>query len=215
MPTNEYDPTRQRILAAARANLRRFGVNKVTVVDIARDLGMSHSNVYRFFRTKTEILDAVVDEWLSEEDVLLGELSGGSGPAGERLEFLIVALLARKRRKREEDAELNALYYHILAERPAALARYDTAVYTAFERIIVDGVQTGEFAIRDVPTAIHIVRDATAAFFDPKYAERTGHLPEDGARDVIRTLVAGFANREHPPALGHRAITPSNDEQSG
>src|SRR5262245_44422694 len=102
--TVEDDPTRRRILAAARANLRRFGAGKATVVDIARDLGMSHSNVYRFFRTKAEILDAVVEEWLAAEEALLADLSSAPGPAGERLERLILTLLARKHQRRAEDA---------------------------------------------------------------------------------------------------------------
>jgi AcrR family transcriptional regulator len=203
---NDEDPTRRRILAAAQANLRRFGVDKVTVVDIARDLGMSHSNIYRFFRTKAEILDAVVDEWLSEEDALLTKLSGGDGPAGERLERLVQTLLARKRMKREEDAELNALYYRILAERPAALARYDAAVFAAYERVIADGVRSGEFSIHSIAAAVRIVRNAIAVFFDPAYVRRTGEQPEERARDVIRVLIAGFTNREHPPQISEPTI---------
>jgi AcrR family transcriptional regulator len=195
-------PTRRRILEAAKANLRRFGADKVTVVDIARDLGMSHSNVYRYFRTKAEILDAVVEEWLAEEEALLGRLSAGPGLAGERLERLILALLARKRINRTEDAELFGLYHRILAERPAALARYDAAQFAAVERIIADGVQTGEFAIREIPAAVRVVRHAIHTFFDPAFARKSGASAEEGARDVVRALAAGFANREHPPDLG-------------
>jgi AcrR family transcriptional regulator len=198
----DHDATQRRIIDAARANLRRFGASKVTVVDIARDLGMSHSNVYRFFRSKAEILDAVVEDWLQEEQELLAELSGRPGSAAERLEQLVVALLERKRRKRTEDAELLALYHYILAERPAALARYDATVFAAFERIIAGGVQSGEFAVHDVPVAVRVVRHAVHAFFDPAFGQQTDESAEDAARAVVRVLAAGFANRAHPPALG-------------
>ncbi len=199
--TRSDNPTRQRILEAARANLRRFGADKVTVVDIARDLGMSHSNVYRFFRTKTEILDAVIEEWLVEEEAQLSDLSESTGRAGERLEHFVIAMLARKRKKRTEDAELSGLYYRILAERPTAMARYDGVVFAAFKRIIVDGITTGEFAIEDASAAVRVVRYALGVFFDPSFEKGAGITAEEGARDVIRALVAGFANRAQPPAL--------------
>jgi AcrR family transcriptional regulator len=196
------DPTRRRILAAAKENLRRFGAGKVTVVDIARNLGMSHSNVYRFFRTKVEILDAVIEEWLTEEEAQFGEMAWRGGTASERLEGLTIALLERKRRKREQDAELLAHYYRVLNDRPEALARYDGALAAAFTRVVADGVQSGEFAVGDINRAVRVIRHAIGVFFDPEYERQNGESPEAGARDVIRALAAGFTNRAAPPKFG-------------
>jgi AcrR family transcriptional regulator len=53
-----------RILAAAEAVLRRHGVEKTNVVDIARALGISHTNIYRHFPSKKALLDAVAVRWL-------------------------------------------------------------------------------------------------------------------------------------------------------
>jgi AcrR family transcriptional regulator len=203
-PTAEEAATRLRILKAAKANLRRFGAGKTTVVDIARDLGMSHSNVYRFFRTKAEILDAVVEEWLADEDLLLAELAARPGTAGARIEGLLLALLARKLAKRDDDAELAELYHRILAERPAAMARHTAAVLAAFERIIAAGVRDGEFAPLDTAVTARVLGHATSLFFTPEFL-RLAAIPDGPhkawARDVIRTVVAGFGNRESPPIL--------------
>ena len=196
---------RRRILDAAKANLRRYGAGKTTVVDIARDLGMSHSNVYRFFRTKVELLDAVVDEWLTEEESFLAEMAGRDGSAGERLELLWVTLLERKRRTRAEDAELVERYYRILEERPEAVARYVAVSHGAYERIIADGVRAGEFAPLDVPEAARVVWYATRALVEPTFlyvAAPAWPTNEAHARNLIRALVAGFANRITPPVLG-------------
>ena len=43
----------------------------MTGADIARAMGMSHANVYRFFKTKAEILDAIVDDWLSKVETFV------------------------------------------------------------------------------------------------------------------------------------------------
>ena len=203
-PTTEEEATRLRILKAAKAHLLRYGAAKTTVVDIARDLGMSHSNVYRFFRTKAEILDAVVEGWLVGEEVALAELAAGGDPAGERLERLLLAQFARKRAKHAADAELADLYQRILAERPAAVARHTAAVLGVFERIIADGMRDGAFAPLDAPVAARVVYDATGSFFAPETLrgdELAARAAAASLRAVIRTLVAGFANRATPPAL--------------
>ncbi len=60
MPPNERD-IRQAIIEAAERLYRKYGSQKITVSDIARDLHMSPANVYRFFTSKSEINKAV---WL-------------------------------------------------------------------------------------------------------------------------------------------------------
>ena len=39
--------------------------DKVAVVDVARALGMSHANVYRFFDSKVALRSAIVERWLA------------------------------------------------------------------------------------------------------------------------------------------------------
>ncbi|MBW8856399.1 MAG: helix-turn-helix transcriptional regulator, partial [Bradyrhizobium sp.] len=63
-PEGRAADTRERILTAAEELLRRHGLAKATVVDVARALEMSHANVYRHFASKTELQDAVAHRWL-------------------------------------------------------------------------------------------------------------------------------------------------------
>ncbi len=47
---------KERILQTTEKLLRRFGASKLSVVDVAREIGMSHGNVYRFFDSKSVLL---------------------------------------------------------------------------------------------------------------------------------------------------------------
>ena len=51
--------TAEQVLVAAEDVLRRYGPAKATVVDVARELGVSHGSVYRHFPSKTALRDAV------------------------------------------------------------------------------------------------------------------------------------------------------------
>ena len=68
MPSTSPTLTAERILEATEEVLRRHGPAKATVVDVARALGVSHGSVYRHFRTKAALREAVTKRWLNELD---------------------------------------------------------------------------------------------------------------------------------------------------
>jgi AcrR family transcriptional regulator len=56
--------TAERILEASEDVLRRYGPAKANVIDVARELGVSHGSVYRHFPSKAALRDAVAERWL-------------------------------------------------------------------------------------------------------------------------------------------------------
>ena len=51
--------TPERILEATEEVLRRYGLAKATVVDVARALDVSHGSVYRHFPSKASLREAL------------------------------------------------------------------------------------------------------------------------------------------------------------
>jgi AcrR family transcriptional regulator len=66
---SQLDPVRQenvdRILDAAERLFKHYGYSKTNVADIAKDLGMSPANIYRFFSSKAEIHKALANRMLA------------------------------------------------------------------------------------------------------------------------------------------------------
>jgi AcrR family transcriptional regulator len=56
--------TPERILEVTEDVLRRYGLAKATVVDVARALDVSHGSVYRHFPSKASLRQAVAKRWL-------------------------------------------------------------------------------------------------------------------------------------------------------
>ena len=73
--------TAEKILDAARDQVRRFGEAKTNVVDIARALGTSHTTIYRRFRSKAEVFDAIVGEAMRDEEELARTFVDSEGAA--------------------------------------------------------------------------------------------------------------------------------------
>ena len=73
--------TPERILEATEEVLRRYGLAKATVVDVARALDVSHGSVYRHFPSKASLREAVARRWLDRANAPLQKVAESTGPA--------------------------------------------------------------------------------------------------------------------------------------
>jgi AcrR family transcriptional regulator len=186
--------TRSQILQSAEALLRRYGNDKLTVVDIARSLNMSHANVYRFFKTKSHILDAIIDEWLTKIEQFVEEIAHRPISASARIEAVVLELHRKRKQKLQQDAEVFETYRHIVEIRPDAAARRREKILQVFQRLIEEGIESGEFAGVDSLKAATVLKDATSLFLHPLLISTTLNQETDArARDVVRFILAGFS----------------------
>ncbi|MFE7901277.1 TetR family transcriptional regulator [Streptomyces sp. NPDC057424] len=192
-PTSET-LTAERILEATEEVLRRHGPAKATVVDVARALGVSHGSVYRHFRTKAALREAVTKRWLDRTSrQLSGIVTADDRVPEARLRDWLAALFAAKRRKAGDDPELFATYMVLTDENGTAVGEHITDLETQLTRIIQAGVETGDFAATDPEASARAVFQATGRFHDPCYARE---WEEPGAEGdftaVVDLLVQGL-----------------------
>lgn len=199
--TNDAPDHRDRILDTAAEQVRRFGEAKTNVVDIAKAMGLSHSAIYRYFRSKSDIFDALAARTMAEEADLAARFAKSDGSAAERLRGLVLALHRSKRAKLGDDPEIHGLYRRILAERPDLVADYARRMTALVRQVLEDGIARGEFRIRDLDVAAGVVRDAVTVFVHPAHVEQAvvaGLEMEPRLQAVVDILVAGFAATGQP-----------------
>ncbi|MEU1184884.1 TetR family transcriptional regulator [Streptomyces sp. NPDC005820] len=186
-PQTSETLTPERILEATEEVLRRHGPAKATVVDVARALGVSHGSVYRHFRTKAALREAVTKRWLDRtSEALAGIAADRAHDPQARLRDWLAALFAAKRRKAGDDPELFATYLVLSKENGEAVREHIADLTGQLGTIITAGVGTGAFAVPDPATAARAVFQATARFHDPDH--RTAwERPE--AQDDFEALV--------------------------
>jgi len=186
---NDAALTPDRILDAAEDVLRRYGPQKTTVVDVARALDVSHGTIYRHYRSKQALRDAVTRRWLHRVTAPLERIAEERGPAAVRLRRWFEALMAFKRRKLLDEPELFATY-HALAEDARAVIREHVAELVGqIARIIRDGVAEGAFRAVDADAAAAAVFRATATFHHPVHAPEWRDPGIDAAFEGVWQLV--------------------------
>jgi AcrR family transcriptional regulator len=187
--------TAARIVDVAKSQIRRFGGAKTNIVDIAKALRTSHTTIYRHFRSKAEVFDAIVAEAMNDERDLANTYVAATGPASNRLLELVVALHHRKLERFADDFEVYQLYRRVVEERPELVRDYAKAITSLVGAILEDGVRQGEFKIDNIDAAAEVVRDAVTVFVHPAHveaAQKAGVQMEPMIRRVIATLVVAF-----------------------
>jgi TetR/AcrR family transcriptional repressor of nem operon len=83
---------RARLVAAARQMVHAHGVEKTTLADIAQAADVPLGNVYYYFKTKNDIVAAVVEAHLDEANEMLAEIEGAHATPRERLKAVFCGL---------------------------------------------------------------------------------------------------------------------------
>lgn len=140
------DERRQEIIEAVLELAGEDGAGQITAQAIADRVGIAQPTVFRHFRNRERILEAVL-EWIARQ--LLGVVSSvaaGSGPADERLRTLLekqLALIAKNRglprllfseRLHQDNTRLKRTVSRIMDAYAATVAE-----------LIREGVASGEF----------------------------------------------------------------------
>ncbi|MFJ8631269.1 TetR family transcriptional regulator [Streptomyces sp. NPDC093568] len=180
--------TAERILEATEEVLRRHGPAKATVVDVARALGVSHGSVYRHFRTKAALREAVTKRWLDRTTGVLAAIVAAPDLDPEtRVREWLAALFAAKRRKAFDDPELFATYSVLTTETFETVVSEHIGDLTGqLTEIVRAGAEAGSFTVEDpAATALALFR-ATDRFHDPRYA---GEWEQPGVEEEFEVLV--------------------------
>jgi AcrR family transcriptional regulator len=178
--------TAERILEATEEVLRRHGPAKATVVDVARALGVSHGSVYRHFRTKAALREAVTKRWLDRTTGVLAGIVEADRDPEARLREWLAALFEAKRRKAGDDPELFATYTVLAGENVDAVVEHLTELTDQLTRIVQDGIDAGAFTVTAPATTALSLFQATARFHDPGYA---GQWEKPGAEEEFTALL--------------------------
>jgi AcrR family transcriptional regulator len=97
--TEQHRATRRlEILAAACRCFARDGFHATSIADIIRESGLSAGSVYLYFKSKNELISAVVDMTLSTADEVFAELLADDAmtPSPEQtVAFMVKAIMER------------------------------------------------------------------------------------------------------------------------
>jgi AcrR family transcriptional regulator len=170
---------RERILDVAEEHFRRIGHQKTSVDDMAVHLGVSRANIYRFFPSRSAINKPVCGRFLNRT-ILFGEaIADVPGPARTKLLALLHAL---HRERKSTFMRLKPIHDLITAatnENWAVNRAHNEQLVGLTEAIVREGIEAGEFGVKDSAQAARSVVKSFMPFYHPVLIEQGVRSGED------------------------------------
>jgi AcrR family transcriptional regulator len=192
------DDTRARIMDTAEALFRRLGFAKTAVADIAAELKMSPANVYRFFPSKSAIVEAICQRCLGELEERAWTVARSRGSAAERIERLVLEVLAYHKENLLTEQRVNDMVLAAIELSCGAIRAHKEHMRMIFESVLREGVETGEFEAVDPRETSRLFFVSLVHFCHPvlvaQYLQDEGDLEGD-ARATVQFLLRAVTPR--------------------
>src|SRR5438093_1420660 len=185
------DPNRQRIVDAARAHFFSHGFRRVTMDDLAEELGISKKTIYAHYPGKFDLLEAVLADKLTGVEATLKEVTRAHPkdfPATLRellagtqreLDEIKPPFLRGMRQKAPE-------VFKLVERRLAAL------IQRYIGKFFVQGQRAG-MVRKDVPAKliIEILLAMVQSIMNPPKMEELGMMPKEGFTGIRKIVLEG------------------------
>ena len=197
--------TRGRIVATAERLFRQIGYQKTTVADIAKALRMSPANVYRFFDSKKAINEAVAERLMREVEGALEAIACQKAPAAVRLRDMIATMHRMTAVLYTDELRMHEMVERALSESWQVVHGHLERKNAIFQRVVEDGIETGEFAPTDPVVASRCVQVALIRFCHPALLVQCAGEPGPSLDQMTEFVLAGLGCRtQMPPQPNHQ-----------
>jgi AcrR family transcriptional regulator len=169
---NVLETTRQenvtRILDSAERLFRHYGYSKTTVADIARDLGMSPANVYRFFASKVEIHQAICGRMLAASYQQAHDICHLPVSASERLGRFVRGQYQMTLETMLDQEKVHEMVVVAIERDWHVIEKHIDSIHALIADVIREGIADGEFVEQDAEVASRCFGAATTNLCHPQ-----------------------------------------------
>ncbi|MBF0481431.1 MAG: TetR/AcrR family transcriptional regulator [Desulfovibrionaceae bacterium] len=193
-PESDALATREKIVETAARLFRGIGYAKTTIADIAGSLGMSPSNVYRYFPTKAHINEEICGRLVRDIELRCVDSIGKDGAAFKKVTSFV---LEYHRSIKESILKENRLYDMVsiaMEQHWPVIQGHSERIRGILAELMESGVSSGEFKDMDRYKMARAIHESIAIFIYPPLLERwvnefAGAAPEDGVEGQLEFLL--------------------------
>ncbi len=150
------------ILDAADRLLNQFGYKKMTMDNLAQEVGIAKGTLYLHFPSKEELVLAHIDRMVYRLLVNLQMTAHADGSASERLrEMLLTRVLFRFDNVQHYTESLSDLLRDIRSSLLQRREKHFALEAKAFAQVLEEGGKDGSFDVQDIESTTHAILLAT------------------------------------------------------
>lgn len=175
----KLDPQKkQSIITAAKSRFHRYGIQKTTMQEIARDAGLSVGTLYLYFKNKDEILLACTQVSREEHDRIAQLILHSDYAADEKLRRYILNRFRAARATREGSDRAAEIARAVMRLDPDRIEAEASLTMRTIRQILQEGCETGLFHHVNLAADVEVFAYSIAYFF-PIAGKEPHPLPEE------------------------------------
>lgn len=182
------------------------GYSRTTIQDIARELNLSRSSLYHYFRSKEEILEALIEEQtVGPSQAMEKLLADKETPASERLRKALIDSILRKLTESARFRVLDQIEFEMPETLAGLHSRSKRNVLELWSSLISEAIEVGEFRSVDARMAAFAMIGMaawTAWWYSPGGKKSPQEIAETIADIGLRGLLRTDRHRAAPDTLG-------------
>lgn len=187
--------TSERILLEAERLFRHYGYAKTTMADIADACAMSPANLYRFFASKSALMEGICSKVTGETERRFLQIANSDGTASQRMARMAEEMQINTLENYLDHRKVHELVVVAMDQQWGAVKAHLDRVCRVIQRIIEDGMRAGEFRQQNPERAAKAVHAALVTVCHPlivaqKLDDEDRATPEELAALVINSLKA-------------------------
>lgn len=174
----EHDERKNEIIATAATLFAQKGYDQCSVNDILHAIGIAKGTFYHYFRSKEDVLDAVVSQTTNRIVARIQETAGKDLMPEDKLFQVFLAMRADRKEDQALLQEMHKTENALMHQKN--LVACVTELTPVLTRIVEDGIQAGVFRCAYPEQSIQIFLSAAFTLLDDGIfhivPEKTGQL---------------------------------------
>ena len=176
---------KEKAIDATMVKMRENGFDKVRLIDIAKELGLSHAALYAHFKDKTALFDSVSERWLHQINESLEAVCRELQEPSEKILPWMLTLHRAKVAKVLHDPELyKAFDLSTAVEKPFA-RKHMERIHAQLVGLVKEAIAKRHLRDADAETMAEVLEESMMAFHHPRLVAQ--HVHED--REPLLRLV--------------------------
>jgi AcrR family transcriptional regulator len=174
--------------------MRRHGFDRVRLVDIAKDLGVSHAALYTHFADRGALLDAVSERWVNALEISLEAICRKEKEPVAKMHEWFQKLYSAKREKVLNDPELYKSFNAAAEQRKQFYTSHLTHANRQLTRLVEEAVADKKLAKYPVARTVVLLLEATTSFHNPNLvAQHVHEKREQLLKQLLDVVINGLS----------------------
>ena len=193
-PQTDIEATRHRLLEVVDDLVRQRGSADISMTDLAAAVGMSPSNLYRFFENKEALLEAVAEKWFAEKIRIMEEVTASDLPVREKMYQYFARRFALMVQQYEAEPDLLKSYLEIRNQYFEVVRGYVDLGDHYLALIVAEAMEQGHFEGLSIDESVSLINQMVQCYTNPDAIIYigTGKLKAKKLARIVDTIFAGL-----------------------